>query len=127
MVAVSLAPCADETMDLVNQATQAGVKVIAITSSRMSRLAQNAVTALVVQESEVFGFRALSNTRALVRCLFAPLACRTELKYPTNESRARRHAPSHAPPVRCPQAAPFERQRRLVPTFFPPHNLSQHS
>ena len=60
MVAVSFAPYAEETMEVVRQASQAGVTVIAITDSRMGALAQLADVALVVQESAVFGFRALS-------------------------------------------------------------------
>jgi hypothetical protein len=38
----------------------------------------------VVQESAVFGFRALSSTMALAQCLFIALAYRMELEYRPN-------------------------------------------
>lgn len=81
LVAISFAPYAEETMAIARQATQAGVAVIAITDSRMGALAQVADMSLVVQESAVFGFRALSSTMALAQCLFIALAYRMELEY----------------------------------------------
>ena len=89
MVAVSFAPYAEETMDLVRQAAQAGATVIAITDSRVGALAQLADVALVVQESAVFGFRALSSTMALAQCLFIALAYRLELEYKPSGTAAR--------------------------------------
>ncbi|WP_372663012.1 MurR/RpiR family transcriptional regulator, partial [Hydrogenophaga sp.] len=81
LVAISFAPYAEETMAIARQAAQAGVAVIAITDSRMGALAQVADMSLVVQESAVFGFRALSSTMALAQCLFIALAYRMELEY----------------------------------------------
>ena len=81
VVAISFAPYAEETMGLVRQATQAGARVIALTDSRLGALAQQADVTLVVQESSVFGFRALSSTMALAQCLFIALAYRLELEY----------------------------------------------
>lgn len=81
MVAISFAPYAAETMAVVQQANEAGVPVIAITDSRVGPLAQIAEVTLVVQESSVFGFRALSSTMALAQCLFIALAYRLELEY----------------------------------------------
>ena len=89
MVAISFAPYAEETMDVVRQATQAGATVIAITDSRVGALAQLADVALVVQESAVFGFRALSSTMALAQCLFIALAYRLELEYKPSGAAAR--------------------------------------
>lgn len=89
MVAISFAPYAEETMDVVRQASQAGATVIAITDSRVGALAQMADVALVVQESAVFGFRALSSTMALAQCLFIALAYRLELEYKPSGAAAR--------------------------------------
>jgi DNA-binding MurR/RpiR family transcriptional regulator len=89
MVAISFAPYAEETMDVVRQARQAGASVIAITDSRVGALAQAADVALLVQESAVFGFRALSSTMALAQCLFIALAYRLELEYKPSGPAAR--------------------------------------
>ena len=88
LVAISFAPYAEETMTIARQATQSGVSVIAITDSRMGALAQVADVPLVVQESAVFGFRALSSTMALAQCLFIALAYRMELEYRPNKPPA---------------------------------------
>lgn len=89
MVAISFAPYAEETMEVVRQARQSGATVIAITDSRVGALAQMADVALVVQESAVFGFRALSSTMALAQCLFIALAYRLELEYKPSGATAR--------------------------------------
>ena len=89
MVAISFSPYAEETMNAARQASGAGVPVIAITDSRVGALAQMADVALVVQESAVFGFRALSSTMALAQCLFIALAYRLELEYKPNASTTR--------------------------------------
>jgi DNA-binding MurR/RpiR family transcriptional regulator len=89
MVAISFAPYAEETMDMVLQARQAGATVIAITDSRVGALAQMGDVALMVQESAVFGFRALSSTMALAQCLFIALAYRLELEYKPSDATTR--------------------------------------
>jgi DNA-binding MurR/RpiR family transcriptional regulator len=81
MVAISFAPYGEETLAITRQAVEAGVVVIAITDSRMGELARIAQLSLAVQESAVFGFRALSGTMALAQCLFIALAYRLELEY----------------------------------------------
>jgi DNA-binding MurR/RpiR family transcriptional regulator len=81
LVAVSFAPYSDETMAIVRQAKQANVKVVCITDSRTGKLAQMADVSLIVQESSVFGFRALSSTMTLAQCLFIALAYRLEIEY----------------------------------------------
>ncbi len=79
LVAISYAPYAAETLDAAEQAVERGARLIAITDSRMSPLAQKAEVQLLVQESMAFGFRALSSTMALVQALFIALAYRLEL------------------------------------------------
>ena len=81
MVAISFAPYGEETLAIARHAAEAGVVVVAITDSRMGELARAAQLSLVVQESSVFGFRALSGTMALAQCLFIALAYRLELEY----------------------------------------------
>lgn len=88
MVAISFAPYGEETLAIARQAAEAGVVVIAITDSRTGDLARASHLSLAVQESSVFGFRALSGTMALAQCLFIALAYRLELEY----------QPSSAPP-----------------------------
>ena len=60
---------------------QRGARVIAITDSRMSPLAREAEVTLMVQDSETFGFRALTATMGLAQSLFVALAYRLELSY----------------------------------------------
>ena len=88
MVAISFAPYGEETLAIVRHAVEAGVVVVAITDSRTGELARQAQLSLVVQESAVFGFRALSGTLALAQCLFIALAYRLELEYQPSGSRA---------------------------------------
>lgn len=81
MVSISFAPYGEETLAMTRKAVEAGVIVIAITDSRMGDLARIAQLSLAVQESAVFGFRALSGTMALAQCLFIALAYQLELEY----------------------------------------------
>ncbi|MDP3652653.1 MAG: MurR/RpiR family transcriptional regulator [Rhodoferax sp.] len=81
MVAISFAPYAEETLAAVNLAVARGVQLIAITDSRMSPLAKDAVSTLVVQDNTTFGFRALTSTMGLVQSLFIALAYALELPY----------------------------------------------
>ncbi|OGB29885.1 MAG: RpiR family transcriptional regulator [Burkholderiales bacterium RIFCSPLOWO2_12_FULL_61_40] len=81
MVAISFAPYAEETLAAVNLAVARGVQLIAITDSRMSPLAKDAVSTLVVQDNSTFGFRALTSTMGLVQSLFIALAYALELPY----------------------------------------------
>jgi DNA-binding MurR/RpiR family transcriptional regulator len=84
MVAISYAPYAEETLQAVETALTRGARVIAITDSRMSPLAADAVVTLLVSESSTFGFRSLTNTMALVQSLFIALAYRLELDVPVS-------------------------------------------
>jgi DNA-binding MurR/RpiR family transcriptional regulator len=87
MIAVSFAPYAEETVNIVRQAHAKGARIISIIDSSLSPLARFSVSALQVQETSVFGFRALTNTMAVAQSLFLALAYRLELDYqPTRAS-----------------------------------------
>ena len=87
LIAVSFAPYAEETESIVRQAHVRGARIIAITDSRLSPLARFATCSLLVQETSVFGFRALTNSMAVAQSLFLALAYRLELDYqPTRAS-----------------------------------------
>ena len=81
MVAISFAPYAEETESLVRQAHERGAHIIAITDSSLSPLARLARASLLVNETSVFGFRALTNTMTVAQSLFMALAYRLELQY----------------------------------------------
>lgn len=81
VIAISFAPYADETIEVVQQAAQREARTIAITDSRMSPLARHAEVTLVVQENSTFGFRSLTSTMGLAQSLFIALAYRLELAY----------------------------------------------
>ena len=81
LVAISFAPYAEETESLVRQAHERGARIIAITDSSLSPLARLATAALLVNETSVFGFRALTNTMTVAQSLFMALAYRLELQY----------------------------------------------
>jgi DNA-binding MurR/RpiR family transcriptional regulator len=87
LIAVSFAPYAEETAGIVRQAHEKGAHIIAITDSSLSPLARFSTRVLLVQETSVFGFRALTNTMAVAQSLFLALAYRLELDYqPTRAS-----------------------------------------
>jgi len=79
MLAISFAPYAEETLTAAQIAVTRGARLIAITDSRMSPLAQEAEVLLLVHESSTFGFRALTNAMALAQGLFIALAYRLEM------------------------------------------------
>jgi DNA-binding MurR/RpiR family transcriptional regulator len=80
LLAVSFAPYAEETMAVVEAALARGVKLIAVSDSRMSPLARDAAAVLLVQDHATFGFRSLTSTMALAQSLFIALAYRLELE-----------------------------------------------
>lgn len=87
MVAISFAPYAEETESIVRLAHERGAKIISISDSSLSPLARLATASLLVNETSVFGFRALTNTMTVAQSLFMALAYRLELQYePTNTS-----------------------------------------
>lgn len=79
MLAISFSPYAPETLDVVQRARTKGARVVAITDSRLSPLAEQADAVLTVQESAPMGFRSLTNVFGLVQGLFIALAYRLEL------------------------------------------------
>lgn len=81
MLAISFAPYAEETLAAVELALERGVRLIAITDSRMSPLAKDAEAVLVVQDNSTFGFRALTSTLGLAQSLFIALTYALELPY----------------------------------------------
>lgn len=81
LIAISFAPYAEETQSIVRQAHERGARIIAITDSRLSPVARLATCSLLVQETSVFGFRALTNSITLAQGLFMALAYRLELDY----------------------------------------------
>lgn len=87
MVAISFAPYAEETEGIVRSAHERGARIIAITDSSLSPLARFATASLLVNETSVFGFRALTNTMTVAQSLFMALAYRLELQYqPTSNN-----------------------------------------
>lgn len=81
LIAVSFAPYAEETIQVVEQALQRGARLIAITDSRMSPIAGDAEALLLVQDNATFGFRALTTTMALAQSLFVALAYQLEISH----------------------------------------------
>ncbi|MFT4192117.1 MAG: MurR/RpiR family transcriptional regulator, partial [Comamonas sp.] len=88
MLAVSFTPYAEETLDVIQAGLARGATLIALTDSRLNPLASQAHAALLLQESETFGFRALTSTMGLAQSLFIALAYRLELAY---QPSTRRH------------------------------------
>lgn len=81
MIAISFSPYAEETVEVAQQALARGAKLIALTDSRMSPLAKDAQSVLIVQDNSIFGFRSLTGTMGLAQSLFIALAYRLELPY----------------------------------------------
>lgn len=81
LIAVSFDPYASETLEVVEVAGQRGARLLAITDSRLSPLAQQAVVSLLVQDGATFGFRSLTSTLSMAQSLFLGLAYRLELAY----------------------------------------------
>lgn len=87
LVAVSFAPYASETLNVVETALARGAKLLAITDSRLSPLAKRADVVLLAQDNATFGFRSLSSTLCLAQSLFLGLAWRMELAYERKNPR----------------------------------------
>ena len=81
MIAISYAPYAPETIEVVQEVLKRGARLIAITDSRMSPLAREADVALIVQDDSTLGFRSLSSTMSLAESLFIALAYHLELPH----------------------------------------------
>jgi DNA-binding MurR/RpiR family transcriptional regulator len=81
LIAISYAPYAQETLDVAADVVARGVRLIAITDSRMSPLARDADVALLVEDHSTLGFRSLSSTMSLAESLFIALAYHLELPH----------------------------------------------
>ncbi|QDL53599.1 MurR/RpiR family transcriptional regulator [Rhodoferax aquaticus] len=81
MVAISFAPYAPETETVVREASERGAHIICITDSSLSPMCRVAQASILVNETSVFGFRALTNTMTVAQSLFMALAYRLELQY----------------------------------------------
>lgn len=79
LLAISFAPYAPETLAIAEAANQRGARIIALTDSRLSPLAEQAEAVLCVQENISFGFRSLTSAIGLAQSLFIALAYRLEL------------------------------------------------
>lgn len=81
MVAISFAPYAPETEHVVQEASERGAHIICITDSSLSPMYRLAQVTILVNETSVFGFRALTNTMTVAQSLFMALAYRLELQH----------------------------------------------
>jgi DNA-binding MurR/RpiR family transcriptional regulator len=81
LIAISYAPYAQETLEVAADVVARGVRLIAITDSRMSPLARDADVALLVEDNSTLGFRSLSSTMSLAESLFIALAYHLELPH----------------------------------------------
>ena len=69
LIAVSFAPYAEETVQVVDGATERGARIVAISDSLVSPVAKPAAHVLQVRESEVRKFRSLAATICLAQAL----------------------------------------------------------
>lgn len=81
MIAVSFEPYAQETLLAVQDAAERGARIVAISDSPLSPLADHAQVLLPVQDAATFGFRSLTSTLCLAQSLFLALAYRLEIAY----------------------------------------------
>jgi len=79
LVAISFAPYGRETRSCVRIAKSRGARILSITDSGMSPVAQAATAHLLVKEASTFSFRSLTNTLCLCQGLFIALASRLEV------------------------------------------------
>jgi len=78
LIAVSFRPYAPETIELVEIAATKRAKILSISDSRVSPIAQRATVALQVQDSEVRNFRSLAASMCLAQALAIGFAFETE-------------------------------------------------
>jgi len=73
LLAISFAPYAPETQQVISRAAAAGCRVIVITDNRLSPLVAEADVALMVREAEVHSFRSLNASMNLIQALVLAL------------------------------------------------------
>jgi len=83
LVAFSFMPYGKETLACMRAAKARNARILAITDSAMSPLADGASATLLVKEASAFAFRSLTNTMCLCQGLFIALASRLELDLET--------------------------------------------
>lgn len=65
LIAVSFAPYAPETLDIVRHAQEVGAGIVAVTDTALSPIAQDASETFLVEDAEVQTFRSLTATMCL--------------------------------------------------------------
>lgn len=73
LLAVSFAPYAPETQQVISKAVATGCRIIVITDNRLSPLVPEADVALLVREAEVHSFRSLNASMNLIQALVLAL------------------------------------------------------
>ncbi|PKM20705.1 MAG: Fe-S cluster assembly protein HesB [Gammaproteobacteria bacterium HGW-Gammaproteobacteria-15] len=73
LLAISFAPYAAETQQVISRAAAAGCRIIVITDHRLSPLTAQADVALLVREAEVHSFRSLNASMSLIQALVLAL------------------------------------------------------
>lgn len=73
LLAISFAPYAAETQQVVSRAAAAGCRMIVITDHRLSPLVAQADVALLVREAEIHSFRSLNASMSLIQALVLAL------------------------------------------------------
>ncbi|MDX1301240.1 MurR/RpiR family transcriptional regulator [Photobacterium sp.] len=76
LVAVTFAPYAPETDELIEKAFDKGVPIVAITDNQMTSQGSKMDVCFEVEEGEVMGFRSLSSSMYLAQTLAVSLMCR---------------------------------------------------
>ncbi|BFM07632.1 MurR/RpiR family transcriptional regulator [Halioxenophilus aromaticivorans] len=76
LIAISYSPYSSNTCELAARAANQGVKVLSITDSPVSPLANTSALSFVVQEAKVDAFRSLSSSMLLAQVLAIALAAR---------------------------------------------------
>lgn len=69
LIAVSFAPYAQETVDLIEAASARGAEIVAITDSVVNAVAKSATSILHIRDTEVRGFRTLAASMCLAQAL----------------------------------------------------------
>jgi len=80
LIAVTFAPYADETKEVVLKAHERGAKVVAITDSKLGPVAQVSSAVLLAQDAATYGFRSLTSAFSVAQSLFIGLAYELESK-----------------------------------------------
>lgn len=78
VVAISFAPYAKETLNILDSVAKEGVKQIAITDSQLSPLVSFSDISFVIKEAHINGFRSQCSTMNLVQSLAISLAFQQE-------------------------------------------------